>query len=394
VNNPARILYLSDTGARMGGATVSLAALVQRLDPSEFEPYALLGSDGDFASVLRGMRVDVTVAELKPIVRSCNPFVLLRCLLRLIRGCRSVMKICREKNIDIIHANDNTVVFFAVIPAMLLKRESVWHVRSPVSRLGRIGAFLIKHCGALISCSESAAEPFRKHSPRYAEKVFVAYDGVDVPKLIERSRRPSVREEYNIPPDTPLVGVVGRIARSKGQDVFLRAAVVVSELHPKVRYVITGGPVAGSREGLAADTAFEEEIKRLAHKVGVAEKVIFTGYRHDNPAAIKDLSVVVVPSRLEPLGLVALEAMALGVPVVVSATGGLREIVESEVNGLVVPPDAAGALGMAICRLLKDRALAKRLADEGRRTVESRFTADAHAGAVAQVYRTMTKAHE
>jgi len=386
---PLRVLYLSDTGAKMGGAAVSLASLIERLDRSQFEPFALLGSDGDFANVLRGMGVDVTVADLKPIVRSYNPLTLLRCLVRLVRGCRTVTKLCREKQIDVIHANDNTVVFFSVLPAVRVGAKAVWHVRSPIRRLGLIGGWLARHSDVIISCSQATLEPFRSEQPKCADRMFVAYDGVDVPRLTERSQRPSIREEFNVPPDVPLVGVVSRISHSKGQDVFLRAAVVITELHPKARFVVAGGPVSGSREGLKADIAFEEELKRLAHKLNISEKVMFAGYRHDIPAVIKDLSIVVVASRREPLGLVALEAMALGVPVVASNVDGLRESITSEENGLLVPPDAAGALGMAVSRVLKDRSLARRLAEEGRKTVAARFTADSHASTVTDIYRVM-----
>jgi len=384
--DPIRILYLSDTGGQMGGAAVSLVSLVKRLDRSQFAPHALLGSDGDLADALRGLGVDVTVAELDPIVRSYCPIVLLRSLRRLVRGCRSVMSLCRAKRIDLIHANDNTVVFFAVIPAWITMRKSAWHVRSAVSKLGCIGGWLVRHCDAIIFCSESNAAPFRKYA-RYERKMHVAHEGVDVPALIEESNRPSIRAEYHIPANTPLVGIVGRIARIKGQDEFLKAALVLSNLHPLARYVVAGAPVAGSRDALSADVAYEKEIRRLADKIGITEKVIFTGYRHDVPAVMKDLTVLAVPSRQEGLGIVALEAMALGVPVVASNAGGLPEIIKNEVNGLIVPIDAAGALGMAISRLLGDPDLAKRLGEEGRRTVAARFTADAHAKIVADLYR-------
>ncbi|HUS57253.1 MAG TPA: glycosyltransferase family 4 protein [Planctomycetota bacterium] len=381
-----RVLYLSDTGGRMGGAAYSLLSLIRRLDRSAVAPYALLGSDGDFADALRGLGVDVEVSALEPIVRSYNPFSILRSIRRLIAGAGKVRRVVREKSIRIIHANDNTVVFHAVVPAMLTGSKSVWHVRSPVQRLGRVGAFLVKHSDALVFCSDSNAAPFRKFFPKYTQKVFVACEGVDAPALVEQSQRPSIRQEYDIPPDVPLVGIVGRITRIKGQDEFLKAAVIVSKLEPKVRFVVVGAPVAGSREALEADSAYADEIKQLAGKLSVADKTIFTGYRHDAPAVMKDLTVLAVPSRREGLGLVALEAMALGVPVVVSSAGGLPELVTNEVNGLVVPPNAAGALGLAIVRLLENRQLAKRLAEEGRKTA-ARFTADAHAKIVSDVYR-------
>ena len=76
-------------------------------------------------------------------------------------------------------------------------------------------------------------------------------------------------------------------------------------------------------------------------------------------------------------------------PVVASNVDGLRESITNEQNGLLVPPEAAGAMGMAISRLLKDRSLARRLAHEGRRTVATKFTADAHAAAVTDIYIVM-----
>jgi len=386
---PLRILFLSDTGGQMGGATISLALLIDRLDRSQFEPYALLGSDGDFADTLRRKDVDVTVNELKPVVRSYNPLTLLRNVVRLIRGYRAVAKVCREKQIDAIHANDNTVAFFAVLPARRLNAKAVWHVRSPIRRLGWIGGFLVRRSDAIVSCSEATLEPFRAEQPQHADRMFVAYDGVDAPHLTERSRQPSVRSEFNVPDDVPLIGVVSRISESKGQDIFLRAAVVVSELHPKARFVVAGGPVSGSVEGLEADIEFENRLRQLAEKLNISDKVMFAGYRHDIPAVMKDLSVVVVASRREPLGLVALEAMALGVPVVASNVDGLRESIINEQNGLLVPPEAAGAMGMAIARLLKDRTLARRLAHEGRRTVATKFTADAHAASITDIYIVM-----
>ena len=375
---PVRVLYLSDTGGLMGGAATSLVSLITRLDRSQFQPFALLGSDGDFANALRGLGVDVTVAELAPVVRSYCPATLARSAWRLGRGCRAVRAVCREKKIDIIHANDNTVVFYAVLPAMRSGRRSVWHVRSEARRLGRIGAFLVKHCDALVFCSEANAAPFRRFA-EHARKMLVAYEGVDLPALVEQSQRASIREENHIAPDVPLVGLVGRVTRIKGQDDFLKAAAVVLQKQPRARFAVVGAPAAGSRDALEADVAFGNSLPPLCEKLGVADRVIFTGHRNDVPAVMKDLSVLAVPSRHEGLGIVALEAMALGVPVVASNVGGLPEIIQDGTNGLLVPPDDADALGLAIVRLLADRDLARRLSDAARRTVRERFSADAHA---------------
>jgi len=382
-----RILYLSDYGGPMGGAAVSLVSLVKRLDREHYELHAVLGTDGEFAAALRELGVSVTIAQLLPIVRSYCPFANIRNAVRLIRGCRAVWAVCRNKKIDIIHANDNTVIFYAVISAMMAGCRCVWHVRSSVQRLRWLGAFLVGRSDALVFCSESNAEPFKRFFPKHTQKMFIAYEGVDAAELAERSRQPSIRQELGIAPDVPLIGQVGRITWIKGQDEFLKAALIVSKLHPKARFAIVGEPVAGSREGLEADRQFAGSLMPLCEKLGITDRVYFTSYRRDVPAVMKDLTVMAVPSRREGLGLVALEAMALGVPVVAAKVGGLPEIIQDGVNGLLVPPEAAGALGLAIARLLDDKPLARRLAAEARRTVEQRFTADAYARMVTDVYR-------
>jgi len=386
-----RILYLSDYGGLMGGAAVSLVSLVKRLDREQYKVHAVLGTGGEFANALRELGAGVTIAELLPIVRSYCPFINIRNAVRLISGCRAVMAVCREKKIDIIHANDNTVIFYAVVSAMMAGCRSVWHVRSAVNRLRWLGAFLVKRCDAIVFCSESNAEPFKRFFPKHTQKMFIAYEGVDVAELVERSRQPSIRQELGIAPDVPLVGLVGRITWIKGQDEFLKAALIVSKLHAKVRFAIVGESVAGSNEALEADRQFGNSLMPLCEKLGIADRVHFTSYRRDIPAVMKDLTVLAVPSRREGLGLVALEAMALGVPVVATNVGGLPEVIQNGVNGLLVPPDAAGALGLAIARLLDDRALAHRLTNEARRTVEQRFSADVHAKTVTDVYRLLAK---
>jgi len=383
---PARILFLSDTGGRMGGAAISLASAITRLDRARFEPYAVLGSGGDFADLLISLGVNVTIAELPPIVRDTNPAVHFRNLSNLIRGCRAVLDVCRKNGIDIIHANDNTVLFYAVVPSMICRCASIWHVRSPIRKLGITGRFLARHSTRILSCSESAALPVREQAPKCIDRIRVLYDGVDAQQIEEMSKQDSLRKLHDIPPDVPLAGMIGRISESKGQDVFIRAAVIIREMHPKARFVIAGSAIAGSEQALKADEEYERKARRLVDELGIGDNVIFTGYSKNIPAIVKDLDAVVVPSRQEPLGLVALEAMALGVPVVASNVGGLCESITDKFNGLLVPPDAPGALALAISKLWQDKQLVERLTANGRQTVREKFSADAHAAALQAIY--------
>jgi glycogen(starch) synthase len=103
-------------------------------------------------------------------------------------------------------------------------------------------------------------------------------------------------------------------------------------------------------------------------------------------ATVGTADVALVPSRYEPFGLVALEAMAAGTPVVASATGGLTDVVSDETTGLAVPPAAPERLAAAVTRLLGDPALAARLSEQALRSVQQRFGWAAVASATAHVY--------
>lgn len=117
------------------------------------------------------------------------------------------------------------------------------------------------------------------------------------------------------------------------------------------------------------------DLRRLAARLGISGSVEFAGFVPDPRALMCACDVIVVPSRIEGLGLAAIEAMALERPVVVSDAGGLVEVVGHEETGLVFPRGEPQALSEAIVRVLADPELARRLGKAGRRRVEERFDA-------------------
>ena len=169
-------------------------------------------------------------------------------------------------------------------------------------------------------------------------------------------------------PEPGTILFVGRLDPEKGVDVLLQAVEGVLKAHPGAKLLIAG------------TGKLEETLKQQAR--GIAHAVHFLGYVADPGPLYHTAEVVVVPSLYEPFGLVALEGMVGGRPVVASATGGLAEIVTSEQDGLLVPAGDAHELEEAICRLLADEAGRKSLGEAARRTCAERFTWEA----VAQGY--------
>jgi glycosyltransferase involved in cell wall biosynthesis len=178
-----------------------------------------------------------------------------------------------------------------------------------------------------------------------------------------------VRAEFRIPENAPLAAIVGRLQPWKGQDVFVRAAAAVMQRIPDVRFMVVGGAtMRGDRE---FDTALRREVREL----GIGERAVFTGERHDIPDIMAAADVVVHASvDAEPFGLVVIEAMTAGRAVIAANAGGPAEIIEQEKSGLLTEPGNDAELAAAMRRVLSDSDLRRRLGRGAVERVESRFS--------------------
>ena len=206
-----------------------------------------------------------------------------------------------------------------------------------------------------------------------AERVLV-YNGVDLERLVHLDPCCTLREEYGMEPDAAIVGVVGRLELEKGHPTLLEAWPLVLERVPNAYLLIVG---EGSRQ---------DALREIARDQGIARHVIFTGRRDDIPAVTAALDVAVLPSYREAQGLTILEAMAMSRPVVASNVGGIPEMVEDGVTGLLVPPHDPAALAAAVSRLLLDHPLADTLARAGHDLVHDRFCVQRMVNAVQEIY--------
>lgn len=176
---------------------------------------------------------------------------------------------------------------------------------------------------------------------------------------------------------------LGRLVERKGvQEPILALAGL-----PGARLVVAGGP---AREELASDPE-HRRLRVIAEEAGVADRVTFVGRveRHLVPALLRSVDVVVCTPWYEPFGIVPVEAMACGVPVVASAVGGMLDTVVPEVTGLLVPPRQPDALRAALARLAGDPELRRRLGDAGRQRARTSYGWDQVADRTLSVYRQM-----
>ena len=221
----------------------------------------------------------------------------------------------------------------------------------------------------------------RAHDPR--RRTWVAYPGVcslDGADLVREDDRPAaLRAQYGIPHDAPVVVIVARLQRWKGVHVLVEALPQLLAARPNLHLVVVGGEHP-------LEPGYRVDLERTIRDLGIDTSVHFTGY-HPRPRAwMLAADVVVHASANEPFGIVVLEALACGRPLVAGAEGGPSEIITDGVEGLLVRFGDPEALAASVARLLDDRTFARALAEAGSRRA-AEFTPRGFAAAVAAAVR-------
>ncbi|WP_420879877.1 glycosyltransferase [Rhodococcus sp. (in: high G+C Gram-positive bacteria)] len=226
------------------------------------------------------------------------------------------------------------------------------------------------------TCSDEVFELVRMGIPR--SRITVVPCGVDTEEFRPDGPRAPHGDRFRLT-------TVGRLVRRKGFDVAIRALAAL----PDTELVIAGGPVAGS----VHDDEEGCRLLRLADELGVRARLVMPGQipRDRMPELLRSSDVVVCSPWYEPFGIVPLEAMACGKPVVASAVGGLTDTVVDGVTGVHVPPRNADALGRALRRLLTEPVQCEQLGHAGRDRAVQRFSWNRVAGETERVYESVLR---
>jgi glycosyltransferase involved in cell wall biosynthesis len=209
---------------------------------------------------------------------------------------------------------------------------------------------------------------------RVGAPISLIYNGVDLQRYNHQQPCCTLHEDYDIPEDAPIVGVVARLEAEKGHRTLIDAWPEVLATVPNAWLLVIGE--GSERDALEAEAA----------SLGVNERVVFTGRREDVPAVTAALDVAVLPSYREAQGLSVLEAMALSRPVVASNVGGIPEMIEDGVTGLLVPPNDCDALAAALIKLLTDHPYADMIARRGHDLVHERFCIELMVNSIESIY--------
>lgn len=252
------------------------------------------------------------------------------------------------------------------------------HLLLPISRSPLHSASL-RRVDRFIAVSKSVKEVLIRHPGIDSARVVVIPNGVAVERFRASSGGIELRERLGIPRDVKVVGIVGQISPHKGHEDLVEAAARLSPCYPSTIFLVVGEE--------SGDGTFVHKLRSKIMQKGLGEKFFFTGFLDDVPSAMGLLDLLAVPSWEEPFGLVILEAMAAGIPVVATDVGGPREIVENGVSGLLVAPRAPRELAEAIASILANPELRARLSRNGRERVERHYSLELQVRRTLDVFK-------
>jgi glycosyltransferase involved in cell wall biosynthesis len=383
---PARVLYV-DAYPKIGGGQQVLMSMVTRLDRRRYEPLVALPASNPLRARLdaAGVRsVALPFDERNYILPDWRrPDTVLASIFSVARAIRAIMALARREDVALIHANSVVAGAHALPAALLLGVPCVVHAHDFLT------AALTDHAvtllarsprAAMIFVSQALADYYGAAGGRFRYRVI--HNGVDPavfrPDPVGRAR---LRAEWGLPADSFLFGAVGRIEPGKGFGRLIEAFAPVAARYPQARLVIVGEVGFNQASDIKRNL-----LKRVAH-LRLEDRVVLAGFRADMPAVMAALDALVhCPLAPEGFGLILIEAMACGCPVIACPVGGMAEVVRDGQTGLLIPQGEASAITAAMTRLIGEPALASRLATAGRRAAEEEFSVSIQASAVADLY--------
>ncbi len=405
-SQPFNVLFIENS-VGLSGSTMSLGVLLNHLDERALRPHVVVSRPEQAQHLRSHLRKSIAIEVISSgsglkragwlqwiLGEPSGRAAWLKRFARRIIACLDVVTVtipyalrlwrfARRQGIALIHHN-NGFDLGAIILARLLRVPLVAYQRGPewdsptVRRLAPRVSRYIANSAATREDLLSLGIP--------ASRVSIIYPPLDLGVFDHRQPPALSRSAFGLDAVTPCFGIIGMLLPWKGHAVFLRAARRILDRFPHARAIIVGGPPAGGE-------SYEAELKALARELGIADRVIFMGFRDDVAEIIKLLDVVVHASiSPEPFGRVIVEAMAMRRPVVASRAGGPLEIIEDNRNGFLVLPGDDEALASRVIALLEDPRLAARIAEAAQQDVVRRFSAENHAGDVQELYETVLHA--
>lgn len=365
-----RVLHIIDTTGP-GGAEKVICDIVKKLDRRKFISFLIIPDKGWLYSQLKDKNVTIDIIDGKGAYNASYIIKLIRYVYR--------------NKIDIIHAHLLGVSLYCSFVSLLTgtplictihgfvdlpKRKSklkIWIISKITKKIIFVSAHLRSYFNDIVSFDNKRTE--------------IIHNGIDN-KLYLESGCDDLRWEYGFSKDDIIIGAVGNVTPSKGYDVLIKAASIICNSNPKVKFLI-----AGEKRGL-----LYENLKDMCMTLKLNSNILFVGYRTRIASFLKGLDIFILPSISEGFSLSTIEAMAAGLPILATRSGGPEEIIDDQVNGLLVDTNDPVALAEKISIIISNTSLRDKISNKAREIVQDKFSVDLMVAKYEDIYNNVTYA--
>ncbi len=387
-----RVLIV-DQAPNLGGTLFGMYELVRMLDRDRYEPVIAFCERHPMEDRFRDLGAEVVhlIEGTPPRRRTMKPrddrASLINGLATLTRyeiACaRGVARIIRSHDIDLVHHNNHLPRDRSGVLATALRRTpQICHIHN-LRKLSPEVRFAARFVDRFVYMSKAIEQVYLECGIA-PERGTVIYDGIEAPPPVDDVG--ATRAELGIDASDFVVANIGRIDTWKGHDVFVRAVASLVPRIPRIKALI-----AGEVSDTARRAGFDVDLVRLVEELGV--DVVFAGFRDDVPRLMAASDVVVhSATEPEPFGRVIAEGMIAGRPVIATNAGGVPEIIDDGVSGLLVPCGDVSGLADAMAYLHDHPIEARSLAEEGRKRAIERFAPERFASEMMAVYDDVLRA--
>lgn len=364
-------------GREGGGMAASTLELIKRIDRERFNVRILFCEEGPYTARIRnaGFDCDLLNTSWPPRFRyySNNGIKrdwigIMQFLPWLLKNVKKFNDYIRQNHIDIVHTNYKHFHLIAGISCKLSKIKCVWHWR------GVVKSSWVKHFGKMIkkltssyawSIANSKAT-YDSVLPLTGNNVEVIYNGVEISASNQTQK---LHKLLNLHQDVKIIGMVGSLNPIKGHLYFLEAAGILCPKYSNIHFVYIGGQTAAGQQ------TYHETLLEKRKQLGLENRIHFLGHRDDATELVCDFDIATVCTLPpgEGFGLVIVEAMAKGIPVISSDEGAAGEIIENNVSGILIPSANSNLLANSIEILLSDEEKRKKIGQAGLEACRKNF---------------------
>jgi len=360
-----KILVLHSSSDLYGASKVLLQT-VGYLVSRNHDVIVILSEEGPLADAFRQKGINVHIIKLGILRRKYfNISGIFNRMVTIRKAKKKLSLLVKEQSIDVIYSNTTAVLAGALV-AKKKKIYHIWHIHEIITKPGWVlkilGRVVNRYSDQVIVVSEAVKKNWKKYVSE--NKIKVVYNGLEYKEYMTADGN-EIRKKIDASGNHILVGMIGRIHYWKGQEYFLNIAKHLVDKYQNLKFVMVGDVFPGYEY-------LYDELEKTKIQLGISHLVVDLGYRRDIPQILSALDVFVLPSILpDPLATVVLEAMAAGKPVAATAHGGVVEIIQNNISGVLIPWNDAYKASEIIGRLIVDKPLRSTL---GRNSVERVLT--------------------